>query len=308
MEKSAIVTGCFGFIGSHLVDLLLERGYLVFGVGKPRKEKHRNFSGFIDSSQFQLLGQDVLDFKSQSDIPENIDTLYHLATAREPESPQRLTEVNVIGTINMLELAHRFHMRRVVFISSAAVYGNPNTEIITEQTLTSPLNFYAASKLSAEKYVKVYNLKHGIETVILRYHNVYGPRKVSHRGAITNFVNRALRDESIKIEGNGSYRYNPIYVKDIVEVTYRASQVERANGEIINIGGPETVTLLDIIKQVKHALPESRSEVIFSESRSNWGDAHICDTSYMAEILGFSPTQTLENTLSPTIQWYQSEI
>ena len=304
MSKTVLVTGCFGFVGSHMVDMLLEKDYKVLGVGTPRKEKDRNFSSFIHSPKFELIGEDVLKLDVKPEVSTEINTIFHFATSRASDNPKQLTEVNVIGTLNVLELARKADIQRVVFSSSAAVYGNPTNSPIREDTAMDPLNLYGVSKAAAEYYMKAYSRNYAIETSILRYFNVYGPRQSPNLGAISIFINQILRNLPITLEGDGRYRYTPIYVDDTAQATYLASQQPAAANETINICGSEILELRDIVRRIRELVPASRSSVIFKEPRPQWGDSQIGNTDTMRELLDFEPKCSLDESLPLTIEWF----
>ncbi|MHA1929056.1 MAG: NAD-dependent epimerase/dehydratase family protein [Candidatus Thorarchaeota archaeon] len=304
MKQVALVTGCFGFIGSHIVDSLLERGYRVLGVGNPRDETNQFISSVQSNPNFDLVGHDITDPELGQSIDEDIESIFHLAVNRSSENQVLLKQVNITGTVKMLELARKRNTRRFVFSSSAAVYGNPDQSPITEDTPVNPVNHYGASKAAGEMTVNQYNQKYGLETVILRYFNVFGPRQSPTHGAISIFINNALRDVPITIEGNGTYRYTPVYVGDVVSANMLASQIETAAGSTINITGNETIKILDIAHKVKKLIQKSTSEIIFSKSRPQWKNKHIGSIDTMKRILGLTPAKSFDVALEETVQWY----
>ncbi|MBD3405766.1 MAG: NAD-dependent epimerase/dehydratase family protein [Candidatus Lokiarchaeota archaeon] len=305
MSQTVLVTGCFGFIGSNLVESLLKKKYHVIGIGNPRKEKQHNFVSFIDNSSFELLETDIMRINPTQRVEHEIDTVFHLATNRNNATPIVLTEINVTGTVNILEFVRQNDIKKIVFSSSAAVYGVSSESPITEKTKTNPQNVYAASKLSAEKYIQVYHRQYGIKTAILRLFNVYGPKQAKNHGAVSIFINQAMKDESITLEGNGSYEYTPIYVSDLLDAIILASKKSTIREEIINIGGPEIVTIGHIAQRVIQLVKRSKSKIKFKKPRPNWGTSHIGSIETMKEILDFVPRWSLDEGLNETITWYE---
>ena len=307
MKQVALVTGCFGFIGSHLVDSLLEKGYRVLGVGSLRDERNQFYDSIQSNPNFNLAGHDINDTELEQNINEDIDSIFHLAVNRSADNPVLLTEVNITGTVKILEIARKHNTRRFVFSSSAAVYGNPDQTPITEETPLNPNNPYGVSKVAGEMFVNLYNERYGIETVILRYFNVFGPRQAPNLGAISIFVNNAMRNVPITIEGDGTYRYTPVYVSEVVSANILASEAKTAAGSTINISGNEIIQILDIAHKVKKLIQNSTSEINFIESRQQWSNEHIGSTDTMKRILDFVPTKSFHAALEETTQWYLKE-
>ncbi|TXT56760.1 MAG: hypothetical protein BAJATHORv1_20353 [Candidatus Thorarchaeota archaeon] len=305
--RFALVTGCFGFIGSHLVEKLIENQYYVYGVGTPRIEKQDNFSSFIDSSHFDLLQNDITKIDTDFKLPKNIDVIFHLAVRRNKGEPLLLSQVNVTGTVRILELARLNKIKRFVFSSSAAVYGISEDSPITEKTNVAPQNIYASSKLAAERFIDVYTKRYGLEAVILRYFNVFGPRQAENHGAISIFINQALRGGPITLEGDGKYQYTPIYVTDLVEATLQASQKPNQSNSIINICGTEILQINQIAQKILEKLHKKKSKIIFRPPRANWGSSHIGSTDSMRKLLDFSPQWNFDEALDETIEWYRQK-
>ena len=172
MTETALVTGCAGFVGSTLVDHLLEKGYSVIGLDNFSVGLERNIESALMNPKFRLVTADIIDKDLAKHFDSEIDIVYHLAAIssvkRSVEEPLLVHRINTTGTLKVLELARQYQIRRVVFSSSAAVYGTPNQMPVTEDTPVDPLSPYGASKLGAEMYLRSYQSTYGIETVILR--------------------------------------------------------------------------------------------------------------------------------------------
>ena len=170
MTETIVVTGASGFIGSHLVDFLLSKGCVVIGIDNMRTGKEENLASAISNDKFRLANADIRDSKLSTMIEEDIDTIFHLAAIssikKSVEDPLLVNDVNVNGTINVLELARKKNVNRFVFSSSAAIYGDPVKMPVREDFPFNPLSPYAASKIAAEMFIQSYGKSFGMNTTI----------------------------------------------------------------------------------------------------------------------------------------------
>ncbi|MHA1943911.1 MAG: NAD-dependent epimerase/dehydratase family protein, partial [Candidatus Thorarchaeota archaeon] len=209
MTETVVVTGAAGFIASHLVDRLLEQGYKVIGIDNMRTGSIDNLEVALASDGFDLFEEDVCDPDLSKKIRDDFDIVFHLAAISSVklsiQDPFIVNDVNVGGTLNMLDFADKRGAKRFIYTSSAAVYGNPTTLPVTEETPVYPLSPYAASKLSAEMYCLAYGETHGVVPTILRYFNAYGPRQEfsEYSGVIPIFINQALHGLPLTVDGDG---------------------------------------------------------------------------------------------------------
>ncbi|MFX1602270.1 MAG: NAD-dependent epimerase/dehydratase family protein, partial [Promethearchaeota archaeon] len=242
-EAAALVTGCAGFIGSSLVDHLLERGHTVIGVDNLRTGSLDNMRAAVENPRFKFLRKDVCEEDWCSSIESEIDIIYHLAAISSVklsiEDPLLVHRINVGSTVNVLDMARSKDVQRVVFSSSAAVYGNPPEMPIHEDTPLSPLSPYAASKIAAEHYMRAYSMTYDFESVVLRYFNIYGPRQAysEYSGVVSIFINQALAGLPITVEGDGTQTRTFLHVDDTVRATCLAGDIAAAAGVTMNICG-----------------------------------------------------------------------
>ncbi|MHA1925321.1 MAG: NAD-dependent epimerase/dehydratase family protein [Candidatus Thorarchaeota archaeon] len=310
MAKTALVTGCAGFIGSNLVDHLLDRAYSVIGLDNFRTGIEANLKSASQNTRFQLIKGDILE-ENLADFESSIDVIYHLAAVASVklsiEQPLLVHHNNTTATLKVLELARINQVPRVVFSSSAAVYGKPSKLPVTEETPVHPLSPYGASKLAAEMYLHAYQHTHGIETVILRYFNIYGPRQAfsEYSGFISIFINQALQGMPVTIDGDGKQTRSLLYIDDIVEVTRRAGEVKKAAGEILNISGDKAISVLEVAERVLAITPESNSSIVHGDPRVGDVRESIGSGHRVKEILGFTPKVTLAEGLERTVDWYR---
>ncbi|MBN2227995.1 MAG: NAD-dependent epimerase/dehydratase family protein [Candidatus Thorarchaeota archaeon] len=312
MTKRVLVTGAAGFIGSRLVEILLSKGYQVVGIDNFRTGKRKNLEEALQNDRFRLYELDISQAVPTTDINGPIDVVFHLAaisSVKESiESPILVDSTNVVGTINVLELARRLDVRRIVFSSSAAVYGDPERIPITEDTPVSPLSPYAASKIAAEMYIQTYSKLYGIEGTILRYFNVFGPRQAysEYSGVISIFINEALNNSPIKIEGSGEQTRSFIYVDDVAKASILAAEREGARDMVMNISGTKAVSISSLAQQVKELVRGTRSDILNISPRPGDVTHSIGNIERAQRILGFTPEMTLEDGLNHTIDWYRS--
>lgn len=307
-----IVTGASGFIASHLVDQLLLKGYNVIGIDSMRTGKKENLSDAMNNDKFQLVIADIRDDDLASHIDSDVDVIYHLAAISSVtlsiEDPRLVNDVNTRGTVNILELARESNTKRVVFSSSAAVYGDPKEMPVHEDFGFNPLSPYAASKIAAEMYIRSYSSAFDIDSTILRYFNVYGPRQAfsEYSGVVSIFTNHALANEPIKIEGDGEQTRSFVHVSDVARATVLAGEVNTAIGATINISGPDLISVLRLAQLMKENVQGCKSEIVHVAPRLGDVKDSIGSMERAQKLLGFTPSIPLERGLQETSEWYRT--
>ena len=305
-----LVTGGAGFIGSHLVRELLSQDKQVrvldnFSTGKPE-----NLEG-LDGS-LEVIKGDLRDRELVREIVKDVHTIFHQAAlvsvALSMEDPQTCYDVNVQGTVDLLDLARASGVQKVVLASSAAVYGETTTLPLTESLPPSPLSPYAASKLVNEIYAGLYTRAFNLTVVALRYFNVYGPGQSPdspYAAAIPIFIHRLLNNEPPIIYGDGHQVRDFIYVQDIVRANLLAAKSPNAGGEVLNICSGQEIDLLGLINTLGEVL-DIKPEPIFSSPRP--GDIYrsIGDPSQAARVVNFSARVSLFEGLANTVAWMRS--
>lgn len=311
--RTVLVTGCAGFIGSHLVDLLLETGASVTGIDNFRTGKRNNISHALENPRFKLLEMDVCDKGLLQKVTESFHTIFHLAAVSSVklslEEPTLVHRNNVDGTLNVLELARTRDARRLVLSSSAAVYGNPARLPVDENAVVSPQSPYAASKIAAEEYLTAYSNSYGIEHVTLRYFNVYGPRQTcsEYSGVLSIFINQALSNRPITVDGDGKQTRNFIYVDDVARATHLASEANKARGETINISGSEAISVLQVAHLVIATIESTSSQIVHLPQRKGDPRDSIGSMIKARRLLGFVPQVSFGEGLKRTVEWHQVE-
>lgn len=258
-KQWVLITGGAGFIGSHLVDALLARGYWVRVLDNLSTGKRSNLP--LDNQRIELLEGDVADAEEVARAIVGVTAVVHLAAVASVQAsvddPVGTHQSNFVGTLNVCEGMRRAGIKRVVFASSAAVYGNNGEGAsIEEETAKAPLTPYASDKLAGEYYFDFYRRQHGLEPVIFRFFNIFGPRQdpsSPYSGVISIFSERAQRGLPIAVFGDGEQTRDFMYVEDLVDVLVQAVEAPSVPLGAINVGWSRTTTL----RQVLHALEEA---------------------------------------------------
>ena len=259
-----LVTGGAGFIGSHLVDSLLADGHRVtvldnFDPFYDRAIKESNIALQRRHPAWRLVEQDLRDLPGlRSALTDDYDSIVHLAARAgvrpSIEDPLGYQHVNVAGTQNLLELARERRLTKFVFASSSSVYGiNPRVPWSEEDHVLQPISPYASTKVSGELLGHVYSALFGIRFIALRFFTVYGPRQRPDL-AIHKFARLILQGKAIPVFGDGRTRRDYTYIDDIVSGIRAAMEYEASRFEVINLGNNQTVTLIDMIRGIEHAL------------------------------------------------------
>ena len=308
--SKVLVTGGAGFIGSHLVDRLLAEGFEVTVLDDFSAGRIENISCHKDVKEFHLVRGDVRDVGLVKKVVEGVDAVFHEAALVDVslsiEDPLLFNEVNVVGTLNLLRACLDSDVKRFIFASSAAVYGNSKASKKRENMLPRPISPYAVSKLAAENYVQVFNELYGLETVSLRCFNVYGPRQgfaSSYSGVIAAFISSLLNGEPPVIHGDGKQTRDFVHVDDVVSASMLALESKNAVGEVFNIASGTAITVYELAQMLQRITNTERLKPIFTERRA--GDIRHClgDIRKAEELLGFHPKIQLEDGLSKLVKW-----
>ncbi|MGE0592983.1 MAG: NAD-dependent epimerase/dehydratase family protein [Vicinamibacterales bacterium] len=259
-----LVTGGAGFIGSHLTDALLRQGCRVTAIDSfdpfyPREVKERNIEAHRPNPAWRLVEADIRDLSAlRANLDGGFDAVVHLAARAgvRPSiaDPVGYLDVNVVGTQNLLELAREWGTPQFVFASSSSVYGvNPRVPWRESDAVLQPISPYASTKVSGELLGHVYSHLYGIRFIALRFFTVYGPRQRPDL-AIHKFARLLLAGRPVPLFGDGTTRRDYTYIDDIVQGIVGALRYTGSPYEVINLGNNETVTLLDLVRGLEHAL------------------------------------------------------
>ncbi|MCJ7716659.1 MAG: NAD-dependent epimerase/dehydratase family protein [Anaerolineales bacterium] len=306
MQKS-LVTGGAGFIGSHIVEALSERGDLVrvldnYSTGNPDNLKavRRNI---------EIIEGDLQNSPDVRDAVQGIDTIFHLAAfvsvPQSMEDPVTCYETNVNGTIQLFKLAEEAGVKRVVIASSAAVYGENPALPLSESAATIPLSPYAASKRVGEIYTKIYSDLLNLDIVALRFFNIYGPRQnpnSQYAAVIPIFIKKMLDEEQPIIYGDGLQSRDFVYIDDVVRANLLAAESSQAPGQVINICSGIEINLLQLVDSLSSIF---NREVTPEFRKGRPGDIYrsFGDPTLAGKILNFTPAVNLETGVKKTVSW-----
>jgi len=300
-----LVTGGAGFIGSHIDDRLVEQGKQVRVLDDLAGAEPRNLTGVLD--QIELIDGDIRDVDAVRRALKGVEVVFHQAAIasvqQSIDDPHETLDVNVNGTLHVLEAARDASCRRVVFASSAAVYGDSPELPKTEDMLPKPMSPYAVSKLAGEHLCAVYSQVHGLETVSLRYFNVFGPRQdpsSPYSGVISRFVEAIRKGESPVIYGDGEQTRDFVYVGDVVEANLLAAEAGGVAGQVYNIGEGIEVSLNELLRTICEVTGTSRVPTYLPERTGDIRHSVAC-TSEAKRAFGFRPGTRLEDGLAKLI-------
>jgi nucleoside-diphosphate-sugar epimerase len=303
-----LITGGAGFIGSHIVDELVRRKKNVRVLDNFDTGKRENLSLVLD--KIELMEGDICDFDICKKATRGIDYILHQAALRSvPKSmlnPARYNEVNVKGTLNILLSALENKAKRVVFASSSSVYGDTAKMPQKESDLSNPISIYALTKLMGEYYCKIFASSFGLETVMLRYFNVFGPRQSleSHYAVvIPKFITCMLRDEPPPIHGDGMQTRDFTYVKNVVDINLIAATSKNSIGEIFNVACGNSYSVMELVNRLNEMLVKNIKPV-FTPLRPGDVLHTLADISKMKNLLGFKPTVDFKDGLKLTLDYY----
>jgi len=279
VRRRFLVTGGAGFIGSHIVERLLADGHAVRVLDNFSSGSLLNLV-FAEDAELEIVRGDVRDLACVEATAAGVEVIFHQAAMRSvPQSvadPLGTNASNVTGTLHVLEAARRQGVRRVVYASSSSVYGERLDLPKRETQVPAPISPYGVSKLAGEEYAAVWNRLYGVETVGLRYFNVFGPRQdpaSEYAAVIPKFVLAALEGRPVEIHGDGAQSRDFTEVENVVEANVLAADADGAGGEVFNVGCGARVSLLDIVGKLELLAVRDEAQRRFGE-RFNLHDCH----------------------------------
>ena len=308
-----LITGGAGFIGSHLVEELVHHRQCVrvldnFSSG--RRENLAHLAAYVE-----IIEGDIRDIATVRQAMEGVDYVLHQAAlASVPCSvadPLTTDQVNVRGTLNVLLAARDAHVRRVVFASSCAVYGDSPALPKHEQMPPEPLSPYAASKLAGEGYCRAFHQVYVLPTVVLRYFNVFGPRQNPHSqyaAVIPKFINSALSGCALTVFGDGQQSRDFVYVANVVMANLLACQADKAVGQVINVASGQHCSLLELIEHLKNLLDGKALQVEYLPPQPGDIRHSLGDIRRAAQLLGYVPQIDFATGLRETVQYFRQQI
>lgn len=303
-----LVTGGAGFIGSHLCEELVRRGQRVRAVDSLITGKRENLAHV---PQVEFIEGDLADIAVAKRAVQGVDYVLHQAAIpsvpRSVEDPITSNRANIDASLNVLVAARDARVRRVVYAGSSSAYGNAPTLPKVETMGTAPLSPYALQKLVAEQYCQMFTTLYGLETVTIRYFNVFGPRQdpsSPYSGVISIFISALVEGRRPTIYGDGGHTRDFTYVANVVDGVLRACDAPKASGEVINVATGGRISLNQLFTTVRH-LVDSTLDPIYAEPRAGDVRDSQADIGKARELLGYSPLVSFEDGLDRTVAWYR---
>ena len=298
-----LITGAAGFLGSALANKLVQEGHQVRGLD----DCSTGDPAILLPEVFFTRG-DVNDRPKLWTVLQDVDVVFHMAArVSVPESvlyPREYNTVNVGGTVNLMEAMRDVGNKRIIFISSGAVYGEQKGQFFKEDAEPKPRSPYAVSKFAAENYVRTIGISAGIETVILRVFNAYGPGQAippAHAPVIPAFIRQSIRNGTIVVNGDGNQTRDYVYVDDVVTAMVAAATAPRTNGLVINIGSGQCSSIKEVVKKIIE-LTGGKPQVVYN-TRVDGGVNHMRAEIFQAlKKLNYKPSIDLETGLRLTLE------
>jgi len=303
-----LVTGCAGFIGSHLVDKLLEEGYEVIGMDcftdyYPKEIKEANISNALNHNNFEFIKEDILEMDK---FPE-VDYVFHLAAqagvrASWGKSFEIYTRNNVEATQKLLEFYKNLNIKKFVYASSSSVYGDAELPM-KEDSLLKPVSPYGVTKLAGENLCYLYWKNYNVPTISLRYFTVYGPRQRPDM-AIHKFVKAIFNGKEITVFGDGTQTRDFTFVGDAVEANILAANNDVV-GEVFNIGGGSRISVNELIKIMENIIGKKANMKYIEKQKGDVKDT-LADVSKANKLLHWTPKVIISDGLKNFVEWFTS--
>ncbi|HIH13625.1 MAG TPA: NAD-dependent epimerase/dehydratase family protein [Nanoarchaeota archaeon] len=314
-----IVTGCAGFIGSHITEKLLEQGHQVLGVDcfidyYPRKVKENNLKHFINHENFIFIQKHIEDITSKGLLFNNlqqVDTIFHLAAQAGVRGSwgdefRQYTVHTFEATQKILEVARKLNVKKFIYASSSSVYGNYPTMPMQEDSGSDlwPVSPYGVTKLAGEKLCKLYFETYGLPTAVLRYFTIYGPRQRPDMGFM-KFIDSILNGKEIKVYGDGNQTRDFTFITDAVEATLAAASAN-LKYETINVAGGARVTVNDVLKILEGISGKPANKVHIEKQQGDVQHTYA-DITKAKRLLNYNPKVNLAQGLKAQFDWYVNE-
>src|SRR5258708_1766292 len=294
-----LVTGGAGFLGSHLCRALSRAGHSVRVID------------FKKNEEFETVVGDIKDEAQMSMALEGMEAVFHLASFIEAgesvEKPYKYADNNILGTVVLLEEMRKKGIKRFIFSSSAAVYGEPLRVPILEDDRTLPINPYGMTKLAMEALASSYAYTRGFTTVALRYFNLYGPGEnhIPETHAIPRFISQIMKGEEVTVWGSGEHQRDYVYVHDIVDAHLKALNLPEGKHHYMNLSGKNATKVIDVIGMLEKLIGK-KANIVHKDARPGDPLLLFADGSKAKKELGWESTTELMEGLKTTVEWFVS--
>jgi nucleoside-diphosphate-sugar epimerase len=306
----ALVTGGAGFIGSHIAAALVSNGArvrIIDDLSTGYSENLREIPGEVDFVQASLADEDAV-----ARALEDVELVFHEAAIpsvpRSVENPRQTHIASVDATFSLLLASRDKRVRRFIYAASSSAYGDQPALPKNENMLPDPLSPYAVAKLVGEYYCQVFTRVYNLETISLRYFNVFGPRQdpsSQYSGVISRFISAVLSDQRPVIYGDGEQSRDFTYVDNVVAANLKAAETKRGLGSVVNIGNGERISLNELLQEVKDLTGKTNIKTDYQKPRMGDVLHSLADISRARELLGFEPQVRLREGLQLTIDWWK---
>ena len=310
MQTVYLVTGGAGFIGSHIVEALVTKGKRVRVIDNLSTGKRENLQHLMNEIEF--IEGDLRDQEASARAVKGVDFVMHQAAIpsvpRSIKEPKNTTENNLNATLHLLLVARDAGVKRVVYASSSSVYGDSPALPKSEDFSPAPLSPYAASKLAGEYYCRVFSQVYGLETVSLRYFNVFGPRQDPlslYAAVIPIFISSALTNKPLVVYGDGEQTRDFSFVANVVQANLLACEAEDIAGETLNIGGGTQTSLNQLIKELQ-AIVNTALDVEYADPRPGDVKHSLASVEKAKKLIGYECAVPFGEGLRRTVQWFAS--
>jgi UDP-N-acetylglucosamine 4-epimerase len=321
-HKTVLVTGGAGFIGSNLCESLLQNGNKVRCLDNLSTGNIDNILDLRDHPDFTFLERDIRDFHACKSACEGVDVILHQAALgsvpRSIHDPITTNSVNIDGFLNILHAAKETGIKRIVYAASSSTYGDSKVLPKVESQIGMPMSPYAVTKYVNELYAHVYGNLFGIETIGLRYFNVFGKNQSpegAYAAAIPRFVKAFMDHKAPEVHGDGLQTRDFTYIENVVQMNHLAATTTNTNAlnQVYNVAFGARTTLLDLIGIIKHALIKfdpAIADVPVTHVASRAGDVRdsLADISKATDLLGYSPSHDLQSGIEAAIEWYWNDL
>nr|MDK2851517.1 UDP-N-acetylglucosamine/UDP-N-acetylgalactosamine 4-epimerase [Candidatus Cloacimonadota bacterium] len=308
-----LVTGGAGFIGSNIVSELLRQGQQVVVLDNFATGKRENILPLMKNENLTMIEGDLRSFHIVRSAVKGVDYILHQgalpSVPRSINDPITSNDVNILGMLNILEAAKEFGVKRVVTASSSSIYGNSETMPKVESMPVNPLSPYALTKYAQERYCQIFSQIYGLETVALRYFNVFGPNQdptSQYSAVIPKFIKLIMANKEPVIYGDGSQSRDFTFVENNVWANLQACTAPKAVGEVINIACGESYTLIDLVNMINEILSK-KIEPKFAPERAGDVKHSLAGIEKAKELLGYKVRVDFKEGLERTIEYFSQE-